>query len=201
MLEQWLSVVRTYFSEYGVAFVFVALFLENVMFLGVVIPGVVVLLICGWLANQGNQSPYPLMLFGFLGTVSGDATSYAIGNKLGDRLLRSKRWGKGLASATERIRREPAVMTFCHFVSYLRMFVPMSAGAARVPFGRWLRLDASGAALWVVSHVLVGYYLSMSLAHAYMERVALIVAVALGILIVARYLFRRRSAAEKELPS
>ena len=194
MLEEWLHLVRTYFSQYGYAFVFVALFLENVLFLGVFVPGVVVLLLCGWLASQASESPYPLMLFGFLGTVSGDSVSYAMGSRLGDRLLRSKRWGGGIAATTERVRREPAVLMFCHFVSYLRMFVPMSAGVSGVPFRRWLALDASGAALWVVSHVLIGYFLSMSSAHAYMGWIALCVGVALAALVAGRYLLRRKRA-------
>ena len=201
MLDEWLGLVRSYFTEYGYLFVFTALFLENVMFLGAIIPGAVVLILCAWLAQEGKAFPYPLILVGFLGTIAGDMVSYAMGRKMGDRLLHSKKWGKGVAAMSERVRREPALLMFCHFVSYLRMFVPMSAGMSGVPFRRWLGLDATGAALWVSSHVLIGYFLSMSVASAYMKQIAVAVFALLVVSVAGHHLIRRRHASgQQNLP-
>jgi membrane protein DedA with SNARE-associated domain len=181
--------LQTYFAEYGMWFVFAALFLENVMFLGTLIPGAVVLVMAGWLAQQnGHEFPYWLVVIGFLGTVAGDTVSYAIGRKVGDRLLQSERWSKGVTSVSERVRREPALMMFCHFGSYLRMFVPAAAGMSGVPFRRWLMLDATGAALWVASHVAVGYFLSFSGALASSKNIAAVVIVLVLGYIGVRYL-------------
>jgi membrane-associated protein len=176
LTADWLRVLQTYFSEYGIWFVLAALFLENVMLLGTIIPGAVVLVMGGWLAQQQGQGfPYLLVLVGFIGTISGDIVSYGIGKKVGGRLLQSKRWSKGLNSVSERVRNEPALLMFCHFGSYLRMFVPASAGMSGVPFRRWLMLDATGAALWVSSHVAAGYFLSMSGALSSMKTVAVVI--------------------------
>ncbi len=182
LVADGLKLLQTYFSEYGCWLVLAALFLENVMFLGTVIPGVVVLVMAGGLAQQQGQGfPYLLTLAGYAGTVAGDIVSYGIGKKVGGRLLESKRWGKGLTTVGERVRKEPALLMFCHFGSYLRMFVPMTAGISGVPFRRWLLLDASGAALWVVSYVAVGYFLSLSGALASGKTIgAVIVTLVLG---------------------
>lgn len=179
--------LQTYFAQYGLWFVFAALFLENVMFLGTIIPGAVVLVMAGGLAQQnGHQFPYWLVLVGFLGTVAGDTVSYGIGR--GARLLQSERWSKGIATVSERVRREPALLMFCHFGSYLRMFVPAAAGMSRVPFRRWLALDATGAALWVTSHVAVGYFLSFSGALASSKNIATVIVVLVLGFIGMRYL-------------
>nr|WP_309686075.1 DedA family protein [Armatimonas sp.] len=193
MIDEWSGLAQTYFAQYGYVFVFVALLLENVLFLGAIIPGAVVLILCGWLSQKGEGFPSSLVLIGFLGTVSGDVVSYTIGKKVGTRLLLSKKWGKGLTAMSERVRHEPMVLMFCHFVSYLRMFVPISAGISGVPFRRWLPLDASGAALWVASHISVGYFLSLSEASAYMKQIAVAVLALLVLSIGVRtFLMRRR---------
>ena len=188
----WLGQVQPYFAEYGCWFVLALLFLENVLFLGALIPGAVVLVVGGWLMRQEQGSPYLLAFAGFVGTVAGDTVSYLIGQKAGGRLLQSKRWSKGIALVSERVRQEPALLMFCHFVSYLRMFVPATAGMSGVPLRRWLMLDATGAALWVASHVAAGYFLSLSGASAAGRTVALVV-FGLLIVIVAAHLLKERS--------
>ena len=193
----WQGRVQPYFAEYGCWFVLALLVLENVMFLGALIPGAVVLVVGGWLTRQEQGAPYLLMLAGFVGTVAGDTVSYFIGRKAGDRLLQSKRWGKGIVSVSERVRREPMLLMFCHFVSYLRMFVPATAGMSGVPFRRWLMLDATGAALWVASHVAAGYFLSLSSASEVGRTSGVIVIGLFLVIITARYLkgmFLRRRA-------
>jgi membrane-associated protein len=197
--------LQTYFALYGAWFVMAALFLENVMFLGTIIPGAVVLVMAGGLAQQQGQSfPFWLALAGYIGTVAGDAVSYTIGKKVGHRLLQSPRWSKGLNAVSERVRKEPALLMFCHFGSYLRMFVPAAAGMSGVPFRRWLPLDATGAALWVGSHVAVGYFLSLSGAMASSRTIAaVIVTLVLGF-IALRYvkaaIRKKQSSSEATRP-
>ncbi len=206
LADDGLRLVQTYFAEYGNWFVLVALFLENVLFLGTVIPGVVVLVMAGGLAQQQGQGfPYWLVLAGYIGTVAGDMFSYGVGRKTGDRLLRSKRWGGHLAAVSERVRREPTLLLFGHFASYLRMFVPLTAGISRVPFRRWLLLDATGAALWVTSHVAVGYFLSLSGALSSSKTIATVIVALVAGFIGLRYAVaalrrRRRAKSEEPLP-
>ncbi|MES2459363.1 MAG: DedA family protein [Armatimonadota bacterium] len=194
-----LRFIQTYFSLYGYWFVLAALFLENVMFLGTVIPGAVVLVVAGALAQQQGQGfPYVLTLAGYAGTVAGDIVSFGIGRKAGHRLLQSERWGKGVAAVGDRVRREPALLMFCHFGAYLRMFVPAAAGMSEVPFRRWLSLDATGAALWVATHVAVGYFLSLSGAMASSRTIAAVIITLVVGFVALRYL---RAACSKRRES
>jgi membrane-associated protein len=162
LAADWLGWVQYCFARYGCGFVLVCLFLKNLMFLGPFMPGAVVMVAAGWLARQGQGSPVLLALCGIAGTVAGDTASYLIGRKAEDRLLRSPRWGKALASLSERVRDEPALLLFFHFETFLRMVVPAAAGLGGVPLRRWLALNVAGAALWVVAYGGAGYFLSLS---------------------------------------
>jgi membrane protein DedA with SNARE-associated domain len=183
--------------EYGCVFVLVALFLKGVIFLGPFMPGAVVLLAVGWFARQGQGSPYLLALCAFLGTVLGDIVSYEIGRKSAGRLLRSKRWGKAIALVSDRVRNEPALLIFCHFETFLRMFVPATAGVSGVPFRRWLMLNATGTALWVAAYIAAGYFLSRAGALAAGNTIGLSV-IGLLILLIAAHYVRGRLKHQRE---
>lgn len=197
VVGDWLGQVQHYFALYGYWFVFFVLFLENVMWLGAVIPGAVVLVVGGWMAQQGQGFPYLLTTIAFMATISGDTVSYLIGKRASRRLLQSKRWGKKLASISQRVGQEPALFVLCHFASYLRMFVPVTAGISAVPFRRWFPLDALGASLWVTSHVAAGYLLSLSGASSAGRIVAMAAVALLVLILVVRWLKRRYTEKER----
>jgi membrane protein DedA with SNARE-associated domain len=198
---EWLGWVQSCFTRYGCWFVLVSLFLKNLIFLGPFMPGAVVMVVAGWLGRQGQASLPLLALSGIVGTVAGDTVSYFIGRKAGDRLLRSKRWGKAIAAISERVRDEPALILFCQFETFLRMFVPAAAGLSGVPFGRWLLLTTVGAALWVAAYGAAGYFLSLPGGLAAGKTIAFVVIGLLIVTVVAhhflgRYLRPRESAGE-----
>jgi len=199
---EWLGWVQSCFARYGCWFVLVSLFLKNLIFLGPFMPGAVVMVVAGWLARQGQASLSLLALSGIVGTVAGDTVSYLIGRKAGDRLLRSKRWGKAIASVSERVRNEPALLIFCQFETVLRMFVPAAAGLSGVPFGRWLLLTTLGAALWVAAYGAAGYFLSLSGGLAAGKTITFVVIGFLIVVLIAhhflgRFLRRREPAGER----
>ena len=52
----WLGKIQPYVAHYGCGFVLVVLFLENVLFLGTIIPGAVVLVVAGYAAGAGSPA-------------------------------------------------------------------------------------------------------------------------------------------------
>lgn len=189
----WLGHIQPYFVEYGFWLILALLFLKSLIFLAPIMPGASVLVLAGGLARHGQGSLYLLALSGFIGTVAGDTVSYFIGQKAGHRLLRSKRWGKSVTSVSERVRKEPALLVFCHFETILRMLVPATAGMSGVPFRRWLLLNAAGSALWVAAYMAAGYFLSFSGALAISEKVGPIVLLLVVAIVGGRYLMRRHA--------
>ena len=193
----WLGRAHPYLVHYGFWLVLGLLFLKNLMFFGAILPGAAVLVAAGSLAREGQASPYLLALAGFLGTVGGDCVSYAIGRKAGDRLLQSRRWGKVIVSVSERVRKEPAVIVFCHFETILRMLVPAAAGMSGVPFRRWLVLNTTGVTFWIACYIGIGYFFPLSGALAAGKTIGLVVVGVLVVFVAVHY-FRGRSARPQE---
>src|SRR4051794_39309322 len=64
--------VRSLFDSYGYWVVFFGTLCENVLFLGLLIPGVLVILLAGLSAHEGSLSLHWAFLFGIAGTIIGD---------------------------------------------------------------------------------------------------------------------------------
>ncbi len=146
--------------QYGYWIVFVTLLLDNA---GLPIPGELLLLIVGALVRNGDLSLGAGLLVASTAAVTGDSLGYWVGRLTGDRALHTYcriTLGSGIC-----VRR--AVGYYHHygratalvgrFVMGVRGFLSPFAGAAGMPFGRFLLLDSLGALLWAGVFVLVGY--------------------------------------------
>ena len=158
-LLRWAThAVRDLFDSYGYWVVFLGTLSENTLFVGALIPGVLVLLLAGISAGNGDMSPYLAFLLALIGTVAGDTISYLMGRYGWSRVTA----GGALHEFTERVRepimrRGVAFVMLYHFAGYTRLVGPAGAGLLRMPYRRWAPADHFGAVLWVGSHVAVGY--------------------------------------------
>ncbi len=66
-----------------------------------------------------------------------------------------KRWAR--AQHWIKAKGAPAVF-FGRFVAFLRSFVPAAAGAAKMPYRRFLPWNAAGGILWGTGSALLGYF-------------------------------------------
>lgn len=154
--------LRDLFESYGYWVVLVGTLLENTLFLGLLVPGAIVLLAAGLFAHEGIVSAPIAIAVGIVGTIAGDTISYAVGRFGWHRVFRNRSFGRW----SERVR-EPLMrwsgwfVLFYHFAGYSRLVGPAAAGILRMPVRRWAPIDYAGATLWVSSHVMAGYVLGM----------------------------------------
>lgn len=150
--------IRELFDKYGYLVVFFGTLFENTLLLGLIVPGVIVILLAGLNAHDGAMNPFYAVGLGILGAVLGDTISYLMG-RFGWARLGS---GESMRAFSERVR-EPLLrrgaffVLLYHFAGYTRLFGPTAAGLLRMPYRRWAPLDHIGAALWVSSFVALGY--------------------------------------------
>src|SRR3990172_1591576 len=79
LLESAVDWVRSLFEQYGYWVVFLGTLLENTLFVGLVVPGVIIIVLAGIGAQDGAVS-LPLVLgLSILRTVLGDTASYFMG--------------------------------------------------------------------------------------------------------------------------
>jgi undecaprenyl-diphosphatase len=194
-----LETIETLFERWGYLVIFLGTCLENMLFLGLIVPGVVVLLLAGWLASDGLIDVRVAVVVAVIGTSLGDTVSYAAG-RFG--------WRKAMARAEQMplmgtvrstfMRRTGLFVLSYHFLGYTRMLGPLTAGALRIPFRRWWILDALGAAVWATTYVMAGYAVgrlgvSFETAKANVEKLDRVL-LAVGIVaVLAFFIYRSRS--------
>ncbi|GAA1936365.1 DedA family protein [Kitasatospora viridis] len=141
---------------------------ETSAFIGVVLPSETVVLFAAALSSRGLLNPYLLALAVIAGGIIGDSTGYWLGRLFGKRLDQPKerrriKPGGRVERATGYLRRHggPAVFTG-RFIGFVRSFVPFTAGAARMPYRRFLGYSAAASVIWGSLNITAGYFLGAS---------------------------------------
>ena len=100
----------------------------------------------------------------FVAAVVGDAVGYYTGARLGPRLFKRK---KSLLFRPSHLQKAHAfyekyggkTIIIARFVPIVRTFAPIVAGAARMPYRRFVMFNVVGGFLWVFSMIAGGYFL------------------------------------------
>ena len=137
------------FVAYGYWIVFTAILLDNA---GLPIPGELLLLALGIAARSGHLDLAVGLTVAASAALVGDSIGYWIGRLGGARLGRAPRFTPGLAS-----------VVLGRFVVGARVLLAPLAGASRMPFARFLVVDAAGCLVWSSAFIVIGYASGVSL--------------------------------------
>ena len=145
--------------------VLVFVFLECAFIIGLFLPGDSLLIAAGvLLAAHGHESG--AWVLGGVATavaVAGNQVGYLVGRYTGTRMLARKE-GRvlnraNLARATAFFERWGFwAIVVARWIPWIRTLAPMIAGAARMDNRRYITANAVGAACWVPTLILLGYY-------------------------------------------
>jgi membrane-associated protein len=153
----WLSTL----DEWRVLlFTFVSSAAEMTFLLGLLVPGESVVMLAGSLPD-GPAGIAAAVAVGTAGALAGQICGYAVGRVFGPR-LRGTRLGRRIGA--ERFDRAEAylrdrggsALVAVRFVAVIHAVVPIVAGVARMPFGRFLLWSSLGTMLWVGAFAGVG---------------------------------------------
>ncbi|MGA9852053.1 MAG: DedA family protein [Gammaproteobacteria bacterium] len=189
-----LKFFEPYLTHYGYPVIFLVIFIES---FGVPLPGQTLLIAAALLAEHGKLNIALVLITAFLAAVSGDSCGYWIGYLGGRRLI--LRFGKYLRIGEPQVRRTENAfkkyggwfVTLARFFEVLRQVNGIVAGAAAMPFRRFLLFNSIGALLWVgvwgFGTFRLGRHLRMYA--GYFDKLSLYFIVALIILLVALLLY------------
>lgn len=151
----------------GVLLVCMIVFIETGFFVGFFLPGDSLLVTAGVFAAAGHLNMMALLTLVPLCAIVGDQIGYWIGRKAGEALYRRpdslvfRRHHLDSAHAFyEKYGGKTVILA--RFVPIIRTFCPPVAGAARMPYSRYLAFDIAGGILWVGSMTLGGFFLGKS---------------------------------------
>jgi membrane-associated protein len=148
----------------GTLLVCVIVFIETGFFVGFFLPGDSLLVTAGVFAASGQLHISELLLLVPLCAIAGDQIGYWIGRKAGQALYRredSMVFRKSHLQRAQDFYKKYGGKTviLARFIPIVRTFCPPVAGAAEMPYGRYLAYDIAGGFLWGGGMVLGGYFL------------------------------------------
>jgi membrane protein DedA with SNARE-associated domain len=177
-------------------------FAEDAIFVGFVVPGETAAVLAGVGAGLGHV-PLPVAIVVIvLAAIIGDSVGYEVGRLFfGPRVLTSRL----LAPHRERIlraqaflRRRGGIAVFLgRFTAFFRAMMPALAGAAEMPYRKFLFWNAFGGIVWGTGFVLLGYVAGASY-HQVEKQVGRGLAIGLAVIVVGLLVVWRvrRSRAE-----
>jgi membrane-associated protein len=151
----------------GAPLVCFIVFIETGLFVGFFLPGDSLLITAGIFAAAGVVPLHWLLLPVRGCAIIGDQLGYWIGRKAGPALYRRQNSFFFRRSHLERARDfyekyGGRAVIFARFVPIIRTFCPPVAGAALMPYARYVAFDVVGGIFWVGAMILGGYLLGRS---------------------------------------
>lgn len=180
MLESFFHFLRSLFDPEGLKELIRAggpllicgiVFVETGLFVGFFLPGDSLLITAGIFAAAAAV-PLPTLLWHWLVPVIlcaivGDQVGYWIGRSTGSALYKRE---DSLFFRKSHLQRAHdfyekyggRAVILARFVPIVRTFCPPVAGAARMPYGRYVAFDIAGGIVWVTATIVGGYTLGRS---------------------------------------
>ncbi len=155
------------FALYGLPVLFGVVLIGSA---GVPIPGVVLVIAAGALAEQGQMNLWWVLGLVCIAAVLGDSIGYAIGLYGGRRVARritARFGGENRLHEAEALARKwggPGIFLSRWLLTPFGSSLNIASGMAAYPFPRFLLFDVPGEVLWTLEYVLLGELLGDHLA-------------------------------------
>ena len=196
MSAQW---VHELIRAYGLWVLFAVVMLEST---GVPMPGETVLVTAALYAGSTHGFGISsVILVAAAGAIGGDNLGYLIGRSVGMTLL--TRYGSYIHLNEGRLqvgqylflRHGGKIVFFGRFVALLRAFAALLAGANRMPWPRFLTMNALGGLAWAGVFGGGAYLFGERMRHVAGPVSLVILAVALGLVVAGALFFRHHEKA------
>ena len=203
ILEEIVVRVGPVFSNAGYIIVAGAVLLERSLFIGLVVPGDVILALGGIYAARGRLGLGWVVLIGILAATVGESTGYWLGRRYGLRFVARIPLARRLTPRLEAAReyfaeRGGFTVAVGRFATAAGAFIPFVAGIGRMPYPRFLAYDIPAITVWAVGITLIGYVFGSNLAlvDRILRRFGIGMLIVLVLILVARAVIKhkRRSA-------
>lgn len=175
-----------------------AVLMERSIFVGLIIPGDVILALGGVYASQGRMSLAAVIVLGTLAAIAGESIGYWLGRRYGMRLVRRLPLVRRLEGMLERSRdyfrrHGGKTVAIGRYATAAGAFIPFTAGIAHMPYRRFLLFDVPAIVVWASAISVFGYVFGRNLAFVdkALSRFGYVVLGLAVALFLGRYLWKR----------
>lgn len=159
-MDVWLEPLITHSLAWSLTAVMLVAFLESLTFVGLILPGTVLMVSLGTLIGSGHLGFYSAWGAGLVGCLLGDWISYFIGWRFKHALHQWQFVQKyqALLDKTELALHRHSLLTVLvgRFVGPIRPLVPMAAGMLALPVRKFFPPSILGAILWPPAYLMPG---------------------------------------------
>jgi undecaprenyl-diphosphatase len=164
-LVQW---IQPAFAVAGYFIIIGGVLLERSVFVGLIIPGDVILALGGVYAAQGRMHLVWVIVLGSLAAIAGESTGYWLGRKYGRTLIKRlplvNRMERLFGNAQEYFKKHGGkTVAVGRYATAAGAFIPFSAGMGRMPYGRFLLFDVPAIIVWATGISIFGYFFGQHL--------------------------------------
>jgi len=160
--------------------VFLMAFVESLAFIGILVPGIIILFGLGALISLGALDMWPIWLWGSVGAFFGDIASYAVGRRYRNHLPEIWPFSQ-FPRMLERGRdyfnvHGPKSVVIGRFIGPLRPVIPVTAGMLGLAPRRFLLVDIPACVVWTPAYLVPGmlFGASLEVASEYAGRLSLL---------------------------
>ncbi len=162
LVERIVHWVEPAYLVAGYAIVAVGVLLERSVFVGLIVPGDVILALGGVYAAQGELNLVLVIVIGTLAAVAGESIGYWLGRKVGIRMIRKlpliNRLGKRFQEGQDYYHKRGGwTVAIGRYATAAGAFIPFTAGMGRMAYGRFLLFDVPAIVVWATGITVFGY--------------------------------------------
>jgi membrane protein DedA with SNARE-associated domain len=195
-IVQW---VEPAFTAAGYFIIAGAVIMERSVFIGLIVPGDLILALGGVYSSQGRLNLVAVILIGIAAAIIGETAGFWLGRRYGRRFVaRLPVVGNWLADRLEASqeyfkRHGGLAVALGRYATAAGAFVPFTAGGGQMPYPRFIAWDAPAIAVWATGISLFGYFFGKNLPFVdrVLSRFGYIMLAALVLFFAGRYAYKR----------
>jgi membrane protein DedA with SNARE-associated domain len=207
-MEEHIALITFFAEKYGIFFIVPLVLLENIPIIGLVAPGVTVLVLAGFFSSVLPGGPISTFILIYATMIIADTFWYFLGYKYGTKLA----WLQYIKDKGPHIERaitdHPIYFLMLYqFVPYLRMFLPFSLGVYAFSIKKWFKITVPGSLLFTSAYFGAGVAISFWYENidetekllGIIPIIAIIISIVFSGKIIRKYIHNKRQAKEKGL--
>lgn len=169
LVERIVSEIEPIFLAAGYYIIASGVLMERSIFIGLIIPGDLILALGGVYSSQGKMNLTAVIVIGSLAAIAGESIGFWLGRKFGVRLVRRLpyvgHWLAEKLDASEHffMRHGGKTVAIGRYATAAGAFIPFSAGAGRMRYGRFLAFDVPAIIVWATGITIFGYVFGKNL--------------------------------------
>jgi membrane-associated protein len=205
LVERIVSDIEPYFLAAGYVIIAAGVLMERSIFIGLIIPGDLILALGGVYSSQHKMSLAGVIVVGCVAAICGESIGFWLGRKFGVRVVRHLpfvgRWlAEKLEASEEYFRRHGGkTVAIGRYATAAGAFIPFSAGAGRMKYWRFLAFDVPAIIVWATGISIFGYFFGRNLAFVdkVLSRFGYIVLGLALVVFLGRWLWKRWRHADR----